>query len=357
MRELLTNRSDLRDVRIAEREPEALAEGAARLRLDLFSLTSNNVTYAVMGEGDLGYWDFFPSVAGWAKTPCWGFSTVVASNAPGVEIGARFYGFHPIAETVDVKPIKVSRRGFVDGAAPRAGKAAVYNIYQNTASDLAYDAAHEPEQTLFRPLYATGWWLADRICQGRPRSAVLTSASAKTALATAHRLRRRGGVDLVALTSARNADYVRASGLYDKTLTYEEVDALAAPGPAVFADFLGSEAVSAAAHRALGDGLVRSLLIGATDWSGKPGGVRPPRTPAPGPAPEFFFVPGYAAGRLKEEPELSKVMLADLLAFYADCAAFVTVRRERGAGAVLDGWRRLLEGAAPPSEGLVASFD
>ena len=33
----------------------------------------------------------------------------------------------------------------------------VYNQSLNVASDAAYDAVFEPEQTLFRPLYATRW--------------------------------------------------------------------------------------------------------------------------------------------------------------------------------------------------------
>jgi len=38
---------------------DSLSAGQVRLDLNVFSLTTNNVTYAVMGEGMLGYWNFF----------------------------------------------------------------------------------------------------------------------------------------------------------------------------------------------------------------------------------------------------------------------------------------------------------
>src|SRR4029450_12924851 len=176
MFELLVNRRDLRDVRIAEVAQATLPEGAMRLRLGPFSLTANNITYAAMGEGPLGYWDFFPAPQGWGKPPCWGFATVVESNAKGVEAGERLYGSYPIAETLDVVPVRTSSRGFFDGAEHRAAKAAVYNYYMNVATDPAYDAAFEPEQTLFRPLYATAWSAADFVRQGSPKGVVVAGA-------------------------------------------------------------------------------------------------------------------------------------------------------------------------------------
>ena len=356
MFELLINKRDLRDARMAEVEQAVLAQGAMRLRLGPFSLTANNITYAAMGEGSLGYWDFFPAPQGWGKPPCWGFATVVESKAGGIEAGARFYGYYPIAETLDVTPVRTSPRGFIDSAAHRAAKAAVYNQYLNVATDPAYDAAYEPEQTLFRPLYATGWWAADFVRQDAPKAVVISSASAKTALATANQLRSLGGAELIALTSPRNAAYVRACGLYDQTLTYDEVDQLDAVAPVTYVDFLGRDEVIAAAHKALAPGLTRSVLIGATDWGDKEGGIQAPKVAPVGPTPEFFFVPDYATGRLKAMPELGARMQADMRAFYAMSHAFVTPQTFVGREAILDSWARLAAGTARPQEGLVHEF-
>ena len=358
LREMQIRKSDLRDVRVVDVAPGPLADGAARLRLELFALTANNITYAAMGEGALGYWDFFPGPEGWGRPPAWGFATVVQSNAPGVFEDSRFYGYFPIGEALDVVPAKASPRGFVDSAPHRRAKAAVYNHYLNTQADPVYDAAFEPEQAIFRPLYGTGWWAADCVHQGAPspRSVVFSSASSKTALATAHQLRRLGNARLIALTSAGNVAYVRDTGLYHDTLPYESVASIKAEAPAVYLDFLGREAQSAAVHRALGASLVRSILIGATDWGSKPGGVRAPSVALEGPKPEFFFVPDYATVRMKADHALGAAMLVDLKSFCAASRAFVTARRLAGTDAILRAWAQLAAGDTPPNEGLVLSF-
>ena len=79
---------------------------------------------------------------------CCSFSTRV----PGVVEGTRCFGYYPMAKTLDVVPARVSERGFMDGAAHRATKAPIYNLYLDTRADPAYDTDREPEQVLFRPL-------------------------------------------------------------------------------------------------------------------------------------------------------------------------------------------------------------
>ena len=356
MRELQVSKRDLRVARIIEAQPVPLAAGNARLKVDLFALTANNITYAAMGAGRLGYWDFFPGTDDWGRPPCWGFATVVESAADGVEVGTRYYGYFPIADILDVTPQRAGPRGFVDGAPHRNSKAAVYNQYLNVAADPAYDGSFEPEQVLFRPLYATGWWAADCLTAGAPHAVVVSSASSKTALSMVHQLRSKGGTELVALTSARNEAYVRETGLYDRTLTYDATNTLTAPLNTTYVDYLGRDAVIASVHRALGPNLGRSILIGATDWGDKPGGIQAPRQEVVGPTPEFFFVPAYAARRLKAQPELGGAMLHDMRAFYAASRKLVTPRRASGAAAVLECWQRLTAGNASPRDGYVLSL-
>lgn len=358
MQEIHIRKDDLCVARVVDAAPAPLPEGAARLKLELFALTSNNVTYAAMGEGSLGYWDFFPGPQGWGRLPVWGVATVAESRAPGVQEGDRFYGYYPMGESLDVFPAKAGPRGFMDGAPHRRAKAAVYNQYLNTAADPAYDAAFEPEQAIFRPLYGTGWWAADCVVQGEPgpHTVVVSSASSKTALATAHQLRRLGDAQHVALTSAGNEAYVRETGIYHQTLTYEAVASLRAPSPAVYLDFLGRESLTAAVHRVLGATLARSILVGATDWGSKPGGVVLPAATLPGPKPEFFFVPDYYAVRMKADASLGAAMVRDLRAFYAASRSFVTAHRLAGTEAIVESWTRLLRGGVPPREGLVLSF-
>ncbi len=352
MREFHIAKQDIRDTKFAEVSPTPLAAGDARLKIDLFALTSNNITYAAMGEGMLGYWDFFPAPEGWGKVPVWGFATVIESNAPDIVVGSRFYGYYPLAETLDVTPRKTAT-GFIDTAPHRAAKAVLYNIYTEITRDPAYDANHEPEQTLFRPLYGTGWWAADCVQQAHARTVVLSSASSKTALATAHQLRNLGGVEVVGLTSPANADYVRESGLYHRTALYDDAGSLNVQAPVTFVDFLGRPELTVTIHRSLGIKLTRSIIIGVTDWAATRGALS---EPLPGPKPEFFFVPTYAAERLKTDPQLGPAMQRDLRAFYLASHAFVDVKRITGSDAIQAAWSRLAAAGVPPRDGLVLSF-
>lgn len=350
MRELHISKRDIRTTALVDVAAVPLAPGAVRLKLDLFALTSNNVTYAAMGEGMLGYWDFFPAPEGFGKVPVWGFATVIDSNSPDIAVGSRFYGYYPLAETLDVTPKKTAT-GFIDIAPHRAAKAVIYNAYTDISGDPAYDANFEAEQTLFRPLYGTGWWAADFIKQSAAKSVVLSSASSKTALATANQLRNLGGAELIGLTSAGNEAYVRESGIYDRVVLYDDAATLKAEAPATYVDYLGRAELNHAVHSALGPALTRSIIIGLTDWAAPRGGE-----PLPGPKPEFFFVPTYAAERLKADASLAAGMVRDLRAFYAASRAFVTAQRVDGADAIKGAWARLAGGAVPPREGLVCAF-
>ncbi len=352
MRELHINKRDIRDTRFVDVELAPLAAGDARLKLDLFALTSNNITYAAMGEGAFGYWDFFPGPEAWGKVPVWGFATVIASNAPDIAVGSRYYGYYPLAETLDVSPRKTAT-GFIDTAPHRAVKAKLYNIYTESGADTAYDANYEPEQTLFRPLYGTGWWAADSVRHAQARTVVLSSASSKTALATAHQLRNLSSIEVVGLTSPANSDYVRESGVYHRTALYDEAGSLAVQTPVTFVDFLGRPELTGTIHRTLGSKLTRSIIIGVTDWAAARAA---PGEPLPGPKPEFFFMPTYAAERLKADPQLGPAMVRDVRNFYLASHAFVDVKRVTGSDAIHAAWTRLVAGEVPPRNGLALSF-
>lgn len=185
---------------------------------------------------------------------------------------------------------------------------------------------------------------------------MISSASSKTALATAHALRSMGDAVAVGLTSSRNAACVRGTGLYARTCTYDEVDGLAAEGPAAYIDFLGNGAVAAAVHRVLGPSLTQSIAVGATDWAAMPGGAQEAREKPVGPKREFLFVPLYAAERLQADRNLGAAMLRDQRAFLESSRSFVTARRLSGGDAILDGWNRLATDRTSPREGFVLSF-
>ena len=78
-----------------ELEAQELAPDAVRLQIESFSVTANNITYAVVGDG-FGYWNFFPpmgdNIDGKGIVPMWGHAKVIDSNCADIAIGERVYG-------------------------------------------------------------------------------------------------------------------------------------------------------------------------------------------------------------------------------------------------------------------------
>lgn len=285
-----------------------LAEGEVRLRIDRFAYTSNNITYAAFGEA-MHYWDFFPvppqaDGAPWGCIPVWGFAEVVESRAPGVEPGERLYGYWPMASHAVLQPTRVTPHGFSDGAAHRAALHPVYNQYLRCAADPFYTADSEDLQALLRPLFLTSWliddFLADNAFFGAQAAAqqagtqpvlLLSSASSKTAYGTAAQLARRAGVAVVGLTSAANVAFCESLGVYQRVLTYEQLDALAPDVPCVYVDFAGNGALRRAVHTRF-SALAYSCSIGGTHVD-QLAGARD----LPGPRPVLFFAPAQVKKR------------------------------------------------------------
>jgi Protein of unknown function (DUF2855) len=145
---------DLRATRTTQGESrkELLGDGEAQLRVDRFGLTSNNVTYGVLGEM-LGYWRFFPPAdrePGWGRIPVWGYGEVVASNSDGANEGETFYGYFPMSTYVTMRP-ELDGGGFVDRSEHRAELPPVYNRYLRMPPNPEY----ADEMLLLRPLFAT----------------------------------------------------------------------------------------------------------------------------------------------------------------------------------------------------------
>lgn len=349
-------KTDLRQTKWIDAGDAPLADNKVRLRLDSFALTANNVTYAAFGGPPMHYWNFFPTgEAAHGRVPVWGFATIIASNVDGIEANHRVYGYFPISETLDVIPAKLSDRGFVDSSAHRADLAPIYNTYIYTQNDPVYNEAYEAEQMLFRPLYMTGWLICDCLheAEEKPDAVIISSASSKTALATAHSLKQRG-TKTIGLTSRGNAGYVTDSGLYDETITYDEIPAMTGHGKTAYVDFTGRPALTSDVHTAAGDTLVRSLIIGATDWEAD----RAPQPDIPGPKPDMFFAPGYVAmrGKQLERGALEAMMGKDMIAFLPLSQKFVTAETIKGAENIAKAWDDTVAGRVSPSRGLICRF-
>ncbi|MGI9605476.1 MAG: DUF2855 family protein [Acidimicrobiales bacterium] len=291
--DLLVNRADLDRTKLVATEPAVLEEGQARLGIDAFGFSANNITYAAFGDM-IGYWDFFPvraedSADRWGRVPVWGFADVVESRCDDVAVGERIYGYFPMSTELVVRPANVRPGSFRDGSTHRAALPAVYNSYTRSSADPGYDEHFENEQMLLRPLFFTSFliddFLGDNAVFGA-RTVVATSASSKTGFGTAHLLSQRDDVYVVGLTSEANVDFVEGLECYDAVLAYDQIGALPR-GPAVLIDFAGNAGVVRAVHTFLGDDLKYSATIGGTHWDAEP----PEPAAMPGPAPVFFFAP------------------------------------------------------------------
>jgi len=297
---LLINKQDLTQMRIECMAPlTTLAAGEILLSPILFSLTTNNITYAAYGTA-MRYWDFFPTDdADRGQVPVWGFANVVASAVEGIREGERFYGYFPPASVLRVQAANVGRRGFRDGTAHRQALPAAYNQYLRCDVDPLYTADSEAFQAIYRPLFITSLTLADFLADNNWFGAgrvVISSASSKTAYGTGFCI--GDAVETIGLTSERHREFVASSGCYRRTLTYAELATLDAQVPTLYVDFSGDRELRNAIHHHCRE-LKYSCVVGSAQTVVLPGQV-PKKQTLPGPAPTFFFAPDQIIKRTAE---------------------------------------------------------
>ena len=359
MQTLLVNKTDPADVALVQADDAALEDGEARLRIDSFALTANNVTYMIFGE-QIGYWRYFDPAAdgisedGMGRMPVWGFATVTESRADGVPVGTEVYGFLPVADQLVVRPVKVGPHGFQDGRAHRAALHPVYNSYTRTDSDPSY-GVEKAIQPVLRPLFMTSFLIDDFLASESMFGAhrvVLTSASSKTALGTAYCLRQRGGVEVVGLTSATNRAFVEGTAYYDRVLSYDEVQTLEAV-PTVVVDMAGNGALMARLYDHLGENVVYACSVGKSHWQGDAA----PKPEAGAPL-KLFFAPDYAKARMADwgAEGFAQKVGARWVPFLKDAREWMSVGAPDGLEGLLLTYRELLEGRADPKRAALFSL-
>lgn len=287
---LLTRKNALNETRIDTIEQALpLGQGEVLLKIDRAAITTNNITYAAFGDA-MQYWDFFPTNdPDWGHMPVWGFADVVLSNAAGVEVGERFYGYFPIASHIRMLAVRNSPRGFYDGSEHRRALTSAYNQYMRCSQDAGYRQADENFQMLVRPLFITSFMCADFLQDNGFFGAtqiVISSASSKTAYGTAFCLAGKYPVKLIGLTSGRNQDFVAGLGCYAQTVTYDALATIPTDQSTLYLDFSGDEALRARVHHHFGAALVYDCFAGSaqnTEFFRDTG--------LPGPEPKFYFAP------------------------------------------------------------------
>jgi hypothetical protein len=357
---LLVRKNALAETRWTTTEDTPLADGQVRVRVDNFSLTANNITYAAMGDA-MNYWRFFPfEDDAWGIVPVWGFGTVVQTTLTDVPIGEKLYGYWPTASSVVLRPERVTVEGFRDGAPHRAELHAVYNQYLRTRTDPLYQAGTEGLQSLLRPLFTTSWLIDDFFADNDffgATTLLLSSASSKTAYGTAFQLAQRSGLHIIGLTSENNRTFCESLGCYTRVLSYEQLDQIDADTPCAYVDFAGNSELRRQIHTRFPQ-LRYSCAIGATHVTELRGGKG-----LPGPAPTMFFAPAQIKKRRTDwgPGVLEQRLLEAWQAFTGRVSdpehPWLVIEKHPMREALQAGFARLLAGQSDPRVGLTFSID
>ncbi|MAA65915.1 MAG: hypothetical protein CL581_14210 [Alteromonadaceae bacterium] len=338
----------------------AIVEGEVVVKIDRFSFTANNITYAAAGD-QLGYWQFFPpsgeNTTGWGVIPVWGFADVVESRAEGIPVGERLFGYFPPASYLKMLPVGVSEQRLIDGAPHRSTLPPGYNSYSRVAAEPGYDSSMDNERMLLWPLHITSFCLWDALQEKDwygARQVVILSASSKTSIGLAYALDADPDAPpVIAVTSERNLDFVGKLGLYRQCVSYDDLAAIDADVPTVIVDMSGNGEVLGRLHSRLDDNMMFCINVGLTHWDeAAPGeGVNKQRS-------EFFFAPGHIQKRMKEwgpagfASRSSTFMRETTL----KCRSWLRLKDVEGLDGLAGVYPDVCEGRVAPDEGIIVKL-
>ncbi len=349
--QILTNTQTITEQKLATVPAAALSDGQARLRIERFALTANNVTYAASGFA-IGYWKFFPvAEQGWGLVPVWGFAEVVESASDVVTVGERFYGFYPLASELVMEPVAHGGNAIRAVCPHRVDLPVVYNIYSRAS---AAPKGSDPYQALMQPLIATSYllydWLMDSDWFGA-KQIIIGSASSKTGLGLTAFLAKHEARDykVVGLTGSGNADFVRDLGFCDQVLTYDGVETLDQVA-SVYVDMAGNGDVKQRLHARLEGHLNHSSAVGISHWD-----QFAPQVEVAGPKPEFFFAPSQIEKRKKDwgKGVIEQKIGEATQMIVEDAARWLTLDTHTGLEAAMAPYEALASGNADPRIGHV----
>lgn len=354
MTRLLINQTDITQSQIADAPPRALQPGEARVAIQRFALTANNVTYAATGFV-IGYWKFFPTgIDGMGQVPVWGFAEVTESTSEHLNVGQRLYGFWPLATDWIITPEPLPGGGVVDAAEHRRDLPPVYNRYHISKPREARD---EALQSLLQPLLATSYLLADWLADNaffNAEQVIVGSASSKTGLGLTKFLDGLEGrpVKVIGLTSTGNVDFVEGLGACDQVVTYDEIETID-PVPSVYVDMAGNSVVKQRLHAHLDDLLKHSSAVGTSHWD-----KFTPKQDLAGPKPQFFFAPAQIEKRRADwGPGVIEQKIGTAWRQIAASAGdWMDVRMHDGMEAAQEVYLDLAKGKAAPRDGHVVDL-
>ncbi|MDJ0359990.1 DUF2855 family protein [Rhodococcus sp. H29-C3] len=372
MTQFQIDKTDPARTRLIEVTPEdyaaSIGGGDVLVRVDRFGLSSNNITYVVLGDR-FGYWKFFPAAPGqddgggegadeWGVMPVWGFGDVVESRCDNVEVGERLFGYFPPAThlVMHPDPSRPSESPVLDASAHRQDLPLSYNTYERVLQEPHYDPADDNLRMLLNPLQTTAWalWQAMREAEWfAAEQVVIVSASSKTGLGLAQALKRdHTSPEIVGLTSPKNRDFIVSLDLYDRVVTYDEIEESLPLRPSVVVDMAGSGAVLGRVHRHLGQAMLRSINVGLTHWDEAGDGTDIIRERS-----EMFFAPGVIEERMKQlgAAEFTRQTREFLTRAFAESRGWLTIETVQGLDGMEAKYAAVRDGSLAPDRGIIVS--
>ncbi len=370
MQALQTQRDNITNTKLISTDKGAddfeLADGEVLLRVERFAFTANNITYGTVGE-QVGYWQFFPppipdTEHDWGMIPVWGFAQVVRSTIDEIKAGERLYGYFPMATFLTITPIKIAPDRLVDGAAHRAELPPVYNQY-NRLGSAPTDIGGENLQALLMPLYVTSFCLADCLATENKDAAqvIIVSASSKTSIGLAYGLSLREAENrphIVGLTSPANVDFVNQLGLYDQTISYDELAMIDTSMPTAMVDMSGNRAVLGEAHQRLGDHMLWCHNVGLTHWDDSETAQDPLAAHLNRERSAMFFAPAYIQKCVAAwgHDEYDKRIKAFMQGGVTHARDWLNIAEIDGLAAFTKIYDEVVAGKISPQQGLIISI-
>jgi hypothetical protein len=255
-----------------------------------------------------------------------------------------------------IEPGNVNPYGFEDLTPERReGTMPVYSHYEIADSSPSADRSREAQHSLLRGLFTTAFMIDDVIADNDGYGAdtvVISSASSKTAIMTAHRLSSRDGIRVVGLTGAAHVDFARSLGIYTDVLSYDQAGET--PGEkAVFVDIACNPEALSAVHERFADNLMYSMSVGISSQT--EAGFRAPKAPDQGPHPQMFFAPAQIAKRTEDwgAAGLTERLEAGWNEVLEFSDSWLEVEHAQGSDAIEAAWRSLLAGEVSANKGLI----
>lgn len=366
MRQLQTLKSDLSKTRILETQNSDTQEEEISVSIESFAFTSNNVTYGVAGD-TIGYWQFFKTTEDanneWGCIPVWGYAKIIKSNVEELNVGERLFGYFPPGDILNLKPIKVTDQGFIDGKEHRKDLPAVYNNYLRLSGDINYDDKLDNIRSLLFPLHITSFCICDALedhAYFGAEQIIVISASSKTAIGLAQGLQDASSApSIIGLTSQKNLEFVKNLNCYDEVITYDCLSDVNFNLKSVIVDMAGSRKILGTLHGSLADKMLKCLTVGMTHWDNEVTAEDALGQAMLGERTEFFFAPAHIQKRVKDwghegyNQKTSEFMKTRSI----QSADWMQVKKIIGLENFISTYEKFVSGNINPSEGIIVELE